>query len=265
MCAANRLIWLALIAGLTLELPFTFAQSELAGTRMTLSALVHERTPSMSQESKPTPTVIPDAKDEEEPSTADYLKMATEFLEAGAKMDNAPIVWMVASAFKNERRAKIAESRLAALESKPLPSEPEEVELRLAANCMDCGLDYDWHGCDIHLPLSDWRRIVPDGVGLLCGMCIARRVNRLRGVTGLTAYINHGATECDANIDELLTARRALENLCRQIGGSDRWQQTLETQLAIAKKDLEGLVGREAWSEKMKVLLAKWLGGDDET
>ena len=32
---------------------------------------------------------------------------------------------------------------------------------------------------------------------------------------------------------------RALDNICRQIGGSDRWEEVKKIQLGIAKLDLE--------------------------
>lgn len=43
---------------------------------------------------------------------ADYLERATKFINDAAKMDNVPILYMVAAAFKNEDRAKRAEATI---------------------------------------------------------------------------------------------------------------------------------------------------------
>ena len=62
-----------------------------------------------SQEAQPLPALT----DEE------YLAKAEKFLADAAKMNNAPVPYMIAAAFKNEDRAKRAESELSRLTGEP--------------------------------------------------------------------------------------------------------------------------------------------------
>jgi hypothetical protein len=47
------------------------------------------------------------------------------------------------------------------------------------AACLDCGLDYEQFPLDVVLADAQWRAIHPDGGGLLCAACIAKRAARL--------------------------------------------------------------------------------------
>lgn len=66
-----------------------------------------------------------------------------------------------------------------------------------AARCADCGLSYSEHGTDIVLPRAQWMIIAPhppDG-GILCGLCIARRVEaRIGGATVIHAVAEVSCT-----------------------------------------------------------------------
>lgn len=60
------------------------------------------------------------------------------------------------------------------------------------AMCWDCGLDYKEFGSDITFSNSQWNDICPEasnGGGLLCGTCIARRVNDLPGSIAIRAVV----------------------------------------------------------------------------
>jgi DNA-binding winged helix-turn-helix (wHTH) protein len=56
-------------------------------------------------------------------------------------------------------------------------------------SCADCGLLYTHFGADVSLSDEQWEMITGDHAHLLCGTCIARRVQRLPGAIVLRAKI----------------------------------------------------------------------------
>lgn len=48
-----------------------------------------------------------------------------------------------------------------------------------AGACYDCGLPYEKQGIDIVFEPADWLEIFPEKCGVLCGICIARRAEKL--------------------------------------------------------------------------------------
>lgn len=63
-----------------------------------------------------------------------------------------------------------------------------------AAACADCGLPYASHGIDLTLPDDQWQRIAPEN-GLLCALCISRRVERLGGAVAIRAHVEFATKE----------------------------------------------------------------------
>lgn len=64
-----------------------------------------------------------------------------------------------------------------------------EEERQLGCSCRECGLPYEDLGLDITLPDDQWLMIHPEGGGILCGSCIAKRAAFLPRAIALRAYI----------------------------------------------------------------------------
>lgn len=63
----------------------------------------------------------------------------------------------------------------------------------MIARCADCGLAYEDFPIDVSLSDADWLRLVPDGAGVLCAMCIARRAATLPDVIVVEARLRTSA------------------------------------------------------------------------
>jgi hypothetical protein len=59
----------------------------------------------------------------------------------------------------------------------------------MAANCMDCGIDYGEFGMDTLMSNEQWRMIHPDDWGLLCASCIVKRASKLPDVLWVEARL----------------------------------------------------------------------------
>jgi hypothetical protein len=55
--------------------------------------------------------------------------------------------------------------------------------------CLDCGLPYEEHGVDVILTAAQWEMIHPGVSGVLCALCLARRVAKLPGRVGVCLRI----------------------------------------------------------------------------
>jgi len=66
----------------------------------------------------------------------------------------------------------------------------EQLGVKNKAECDDCKTDYEDLGLDIVFPASQWNMIKPDGYGILCGNCIAKRAAELPQAIAIRARID---------------------------------------------------------------------------
>lgn len=57
------------------------------------------------------------------------------------------------------------------------------------AKCIDCGIEYRKFGLDYVFPDQQWKIICPEN-GILCGNCIAKRVEKLKLPSVIMCWID---------------------------------------------------------------------------